>query len=321
MQAGIIDKRFLSMGSRFVAALLLTFSMSVNAMNENEKSSGHSKSKQPEFKISSYDWNGEIPESRMVVVKNPYGSIRSRNHLDEKVFLHSAIQMIGKQALSPKFIHEVRGDKLFIEVTYDEKVTDANGQLRGRADVSVLFPDTVSIYAETDHGMIKIDKTASHVEARTKSGKIKLKTTGLIRAYSESGEIYLGMRGAKEFGRSVAESKSGKIKADVYNDMEVGIVAFSKGKVTLNGKDQKNGRVYTKGKDALELELHSNTGSVEINIVAPPALVTSVKPSKKSTPTKVDVDLRELPKSKLWKPGDPIYDRDDKRNNKKDEKS
>ncbi len=263
-------------------------------------------------KISSYDWNGKIPESRLVVVKNLYGSIRSRNQIGEEIFLHATIQEIGDDPLKAKFNIEERSGKLYIEVNYAESIKDSQGKLRGRADLSVLFPDDVSVYAETDFGLIKIDKTASHVQAKSQSGAIKLSTTGLFAAISESGTIDLKLRGSKMAGKSEATTESGKIKVELFDDMELRLLASSKGKVSMGKQKEKKQLSYEFGQSAVLVDLKSQTGDIQINRIKPPALEKSVKPSNV---TSIDVDLRNLPKSKLWKPGDPIIERDDKRNN------
>lgn len=266
--------------------------------------------------IGSFDWNGEIPTSRLVVIKNPYGSIRSRNHLEEKVFYHAAIQKIGEMPLEPRFDVQQKQGRLYIEVVYDQEIHDQAGQLRGRTDVSVLFPDTVSIYAETDSGLIKIDKTASHVEAVSRSGKIKLNTSGLFRVVTQSGEISLRLRGFVQHGESSAHSGSGTIKASIFDDMAVSIIAETNASVTLNSSMKPNGVVYRHGEQPLAVQLTSDTGSIILETRAPPELVNSISPSKPDT---VNVDLRTLPEASPWKPGDPVYDRGDKKDYKSGE--
>ncbi|TQV72195.1 hypothetical protein FLL45_18420 [Aliikangiella marina] len=267
------------------------------------------------FELKSFDWNGEIPQSRLVVLNNPFGSIRSRNHLEQKVFMHATIQEIGDNPLTPEFrIREVN-HQLFIDVVYDEKIKNANGEMRGRVDIAILFPGDVSIVAKTDFGLIKIDKTESHVQAESNSGNIKLTTTGLFSAKTVSGQIDLRMRGFKEFGLSSAESRSGKITASIFSDMELLLSADSKQAVLLNGEQKASGIVYSKGKQTADVDFKSYSGEIIIEVVDPPALVQSVKPSSVNI---VNLDLRDLPKAKPWKPGDPVYDRDDKRiNNRK----
>ncbi|TQV82928.1 DUF4097 family beta strand repeat-containing protein [Aliikangiella coralliicola] len=307
----LINKHILAFGA--ISFLLASVSLSANSADKNKSIEKVKKAATPKVQINSYDWEGKIPESRLVVLKNPYGSIRSRNHSGEKIFMHATYQEIGKYPVRPEFKIEQKEGRLLIEVVYLENVHDKKGKLRGRTDVSILFPDTVSIYAETDSGLIKIDKSASHVEAVSKSGDIKLTTTGLFAARTDSGEIALRLRGIKQMGHSSAKSKSGLIKADVFSDMDIHLTGETAGKITLNRKQQSKLN-FQQGNNQSLVKLISDDGDIKVKIISPPELIQSVKPSNVHA---VDVDLRNLPKAKLWKPGDPVFDRDDKRDNSK----
>ncbi len=272
--------------------------------------------KKPPIKleISSFDWHGNIPSSRLVVLKNLYGDIRSRNHSDPEVFLHASYQLIGDNPLKPEFKIIEEPNRLVIEVFYSEPLLDKNNQLRGRTDVSILFPDDVSIYAQTDQGMIKIDKTSSHVEAVTQSGDIKLTTTGLFKAKTISGEIALRLRGQKQSGESTAFSQTGTIKADIFNDMGLHLTSRTSGKIILNNKPQKKDFIFQQANNLNTMKFQSVSGDIKLNVIDPPDLEKSVKPSNV---TSVDIDLRDLKKSTLWKPGDPIFEINEKQNKSK----
>lgn len=262
-----------------------------------------------EFEIRSYDWQGSIPANKLVIVKNPYGDIRSRSNSEPKVFLHASIQAIGKSPLTPEFsIKEINGN-VEIEVVYDKAIKDPQGNMLGRTDLSILFPPSVKIIAETTFGMIKIDKTESHLEAKSTSGKIKLTTSGLFKAETNSGTISLRLRGMHTAGSSSAISNSGTIKADVFDDMDIDLHATSeKGQIIFNGNQLSQKDLYRKQGQANSLvKLASQTGELRVNIIKPPALVKSVKPVKKN------INLKDAPKADFWKEGDPVKEINPKR--------
>lgn len=302
--------RQLKILTNILTSIILLFSAGAQSAKLEE---GLVKKQQPvKLDIRSYDWHGKIPQSRLVILKNLYGEIRSRNHSDPEIFLHASYQLIGDTPLKPEFKIIEGPDRLMIEVVYSEPLLDKNSQLRGRTDVSILFPDDVSIYAETDSGMIKIDKTASHVEAVTQSGDIKLTTTGLFKVKTDSGTIALRLRGQKQMGESTAVSVSGTIKADIFNDMGLYLVNKTAGEITLNDQLQENEFILQQANNLSAMRFQSDSGNIHLNVIEPPDLEHSVKPSNV---TSVDVDLRDLKKAKLWKPGDPIFEINEKRDN------
>lgn len=262
------------------------------------------------FEIKSYDWQGAIPANQLVIVKNSYGDIRSRSNSEPKIFLHASIQEIGKQPLTPEFsIQEINGN-IEIEVVYAKPIKNKRGELLARTDISILFPPNVKIIAQTTFGMIKIDKSASDLEAISTSGNIKLTTNGLFKAESQSGNISLRLRGMHTAGSSSASSKNGQINVDVFDDMDINLHAVTKGQLTFNGNQLTQKDLFRRqGQANSQVELTAETGDISVNIIKPPELVKSVKPVKKA------LNLKDLPKSESWKEGDPIKEINPKRDN------
>jgi hypothetical protein len=252
--------------------------------------------------ILSYDWKGDLPKSGLVVVNNLYGEIRSRNHSGDQIIVHVNYQQIGHSPLSPHFLIQEKEGTLYVTVIYDEPIKDHNG-LRGRSDLSILFPKGIKIAAETDSGMIKIDKTHSPVDAKTKSGNIKVTTTGLFTLQSITGTIHVKLRGMDHFGHSRIFNQKGKIIADIANDMHIALHAETKGSIWINqNKIIHKKHTFHYGKKVNEVSLYAQKGDIFLNKVALPLLLKSV------FPTQNVMDIRSLPKIKAWKAGDPIIE-------------
>ncbi len=295
-----------------IALLLSACNDSVPTSQKSQRiqSSDNQVAYTPQLEIKSYDWQGKIPQSKLVIIENPYGSIRSRNHSDPLVYLHATYQLIGDHALTPSFETQQNEQFVKISVKYPESILDQQGQLRGRTDISVLCPDDVSLYAKTDKGLIKVDKSASHIEAVSGSGDIMLDTRGLLKVTTDSGNIKLKLRGQKQPGVSSISSNTGAIRAEIFNDMSITLKAETQAEISLNSQTASKPLALMQGKGESKISLASQSGNITIVTVKPPELVHSVKPVNA---TSVDIDLREIKKSTVWKPGDPIYDRDDKK--------
>lgn len=277
----------------------------------------NSEATEQKVQIESYDWNGALPNNKVVIVKNPYGSIRSRSNSEKKVFLHASYQKLGDTPLTPEFVIKEVAGNLEIEVKYANNIKDSKGKFRGRTDISVLFPPEIKIIAESTYGMIKIDKSQSDVEAKTTSGKIRLTTGGLFKLQSDSGNISVKLRGMHTQGVSEVSTQRGKIRADIFNDMDIKLMAETegKGKLTLNSINIKDQKLFRQQGNASSIvNLKSQKGNIDVYIIEPPELVKSVKPTKNK------VDLRTLPKSKSWKPGDPVKEVNPKRTDSKKNK-
>ena len=103
---------------------------------------------------------------------------------------------------------------------------------------------------------------------------------------------------------------TGSINAEVFKDMSIALGAQTNAKLTVNGLFESKKVSLHQGKGESNIRLESTSGDISIQTLKPPALVHSVTPSNA---TSVDIDLRQVKKAKAWKPGDPIYDRDDKK--------
>ncbi|WP_196140742.1 hypothetical protein [Aliikangiella sp. G2MR2-5] len=275
-----------------------------------------------DVKLNKFSWSGNVPEKKKVVVVNEYGNITTRSSKQGNIMLSGVIQLVGPDAPEPEVKTFEQSGVLHIEVLYKSDTQDAHGNRIARMDMGVYVPENVSLEIKTSFGDIKAKKHQSNIVASSDSGKIKLASRGTISAQTNSGAISahvlkwegerFGPRNKKK--QYQLNSQSGEI--DIYYDADTLIdIKASSGVQIKSDSPSVKKLIEASSTPVLEitqqestrlLTAHSGQNTVTIH-------VKESASSSVSTPSSFEGDVRDLPKTEEWKPGDPIIEMQDGR--------
>jgi|GEM_PF-1099153 len=325
----------------FSLLLVIGCSEEFNTSNQ-EVDDGPSKNVQPytaqDVKLEQYSWQGDIPRANKIRVVNPYGGIITKNTNYRNVSVAGAIQLIGPKASAPRISARDENGVTILQVSYPDGNHDRFGRLTGRVDLGVYVPRGVTVDLQTDFGDIKSRKHKSNMILRTNSGKIKVGTSGRVQAFTDTGDIKLHIQKAKHQDPRFVESDkkrlsqvlsdSGKIELSVSPGLDIEFNALGQLGVTSNLMSNDKVNVQTKTDTHLLASLGKGTNTFAIearnNAIDIKLLKSAGQISTASKPQSFDGNLKDLPKVKLWQPGDPIEEmqdgRADKQNNKQNNK-
>jgi hypothetical protein len=211
--------------------LVFSSAFALASTNETPERLQEQSQQQRSVKLEHYKWYGETPKAKLVRVINPFGAISSRNTSYDNIEISGVIQKIGKSPAQHNI--EIRDNNGVTEVvvSYPKGNKNKQGQLSGRFDLGVWVPSWVNVEMVTDFGDIKVKKHTSNITAKTTSGKIKIGTTGLVQAHSDSGNIYVDLFGDFTGDRftqpMLVSSNKGDVKVSLTQTARVTVQAQS----------------------------------------------------------------------------------------------
>lgn len=278
-----------------------------------------------DVKLRKYSWQGEVPRKNKVIVVNTHGNITTRNTKQGNIEISGIIQRVGPDAPSPEVKVTDNDGVTLIEVIYNKPTTDKYANRIGRMDIGVYVPKGVTVDMETTFGDIKAKKHASNLIAASQSGKIKLATKGTIIASSDSGSINVNIlpwegrlfEPANKKKVYELHTKNGEINTYFEAEANLAITANSGKSITSTEPefqkiiDASSAPQFdtTLGNGQRHLKVFSVYGAIHLE---PKGKFQSAL----SQPQSFDGDVRDLPQTKEWKPGDPIIEIQDGRSEK-----
>jgi len=278
-----------------------------------------------DVRLTKYNWRGELPEKSKVILVNRFGNITTRTTKQNKIEMSGIIQKVGEYAPEPEVKVSDKDGVTKIEIVYDKPTIDEFDNRIGRMDVGIYVPKGITVEMVTTFGDIKSKKHSSNLIATSVSGKIKLQTKGTMFAHSEAGDIKAHLmawtthplESTKKKRKYHLRSTRGDVSVYFPGDLSLELNAVAK---KLSSEDdlflneiQKLKELnfnYVLGSGERLLKAISDEGSIFLN-------PQGKFEAQLSYPQSFEGDVRELPETKPWKPGDPIIEIQDGRSEKK----
>lgn len=306
--------RHLSLLFIFLTSIFLT----IKAKSSSEYSSSDKlSSEQPsqEVTIDRFNWSGKLPTNKLVIVKNEFGDISSRTIKKKSLLVQAIYQQIGDNAPKPDIQINENNGTTEITVKYPmHTINNQRGERIARTDIAIYLPEGIQMQLDTSFGNIKAKKHYSDINATTDNGNISVSTIGKVNLQSHSGNIFLSLKGEKWKGEQQIKSSHGDITLLLPKKLDLELQVSSGQGISSNFETykipfQQDNQFELNAKFATASSLlrsQSETGKTELiyyrrdNV----DIVNSVG--------HFDGDIRNLPKTKAWQPGDPIIEKDDR---------
>lgn len=167
-------------------------------------------------------------------MRNDYGDIRGRNAGDGKILVSGVLQRLGSDPDVGVNV-ERHGDSLAITVVAPPGriavgAVEVPKDAVDRADLVVYVPEGVVFGATTLRGMVEARRFKAPVDAWTRSGDVRVETTGWVRARSATGNLLINLI-ALAADPSVLETGEGNIWLSVPAGSDYGLSVRAGGKV------------------------------------------------------------------------------------------
>jgi hypothetical protein len=261
-----------------------------------------------EFEIKSFRWSGDLEQGRTVNASNPYGDIRVRNSKSGGINVSAIIQNLASGQADPEIrvIEDVGGYSVTV---YHPVNQNREKGYKGRVDLTLLLPEQTKLAASTTFGNILVRMKGS-VKISASSGNLSVNTTGHIQAKTDSGTITAWIKGIIFNQPLRIESGTGNITIKLSDRTDLIIHAATGG--AINAHPTVGSEAPTPSSDhTLTWKLRSGSKKLEIKSISGDIWIYVSKtmdnqPKTGIPPKEMKKDLRTLPKTKPWSPGQPI---------------
>ena len=232
-----------------------------------------------DWKLEPMEWSVPVEELETITVTNRFGAIRIGGTVGELagiVELHGMVQRHVDDPRQPEVVREIGDGTFDIEVTYpgDAEVAESPDAWRKRRiDITVYVDKTAKLHVETVHGAVVIKGYAGPIDAVSESGKIQIKTEGLVDAISKYGEVETIFTGASLPPSFELETVTGPIHLSLPWHLSPRALLETRGEISsdysvdiewLPGSTLKRGAVDTVP-TADPVVLRSNQGNIRLH--------------------------------------------------------
>jgi len=262
--------------------------------------------------VENYSWTGKLPKHRKIKVVNHFGNIGSRIRSMPQIGISAAIQKMGPNPAIPSFDIQETPEQTVITVVYANGQYNTDNQMIGRVDIAVVVPETISVEMETTWGDIKSKKHFSNMTAKTVSGNIKLGSVGELNAETVSGDIIIDHYNINWYNRQQLHTDQGNIELTLAKLANVTVHATGKSlasnyyQTDIQSISEQSFISFSLNQAQSTIELTAPLGHIDINLIEKP------HGGYIGLPTEFSGDIRSLPTTPLWQPGDAIREQNDR---------
>jgi len=260
------------------------------------------------FEVKSFRWSGDLAQGRSVIAANPYGDIRVRNSKSGGIGVSAIIQNLASGQADPE-VRVIEDADGYSVTVYHPATQKGEKGYEGRVDMTLLLPEQTDLTATTTSGNILV-RMKGAVNIITDSGNLSVNTTGHIQAKTKSGTITAWIKGMI-FSQSMRmESGTGNITVKLSDQADVIIHAATGGTINAHPAPGSAAPIPSSGhtltwklsKGSKKLEINSISGDIRIHV----SKTMDSQPKTGIAPTETKKDLRTLPRTQPWRPGQPI---------------
>ena len=210
------------------------------------------------FELDSFRWRGDISGSRLVTATNAWGDLRTRtsDRGTEDLIVSAMIQKIGTKR--DEFEIRIEPATEAVAVT----VVPIVAEPRGRVDLTLLIPPGRRLEGTTLDGLAEL-KYKGDVAARTRGGRIVVRTPAHAQASSESGDIIAQLSAGGWRDPVSLTSDSGGVTVLLPADSNLVLRASSPGTIELDFPPRATADVLREGE---RLEATLGAGGSELRV-------------------------------------------------------
>lgn len=260
------------------------------------------------FEVKSFRWSGDLQKERHVWATNAYGDIHVRNSKNGGIGVSAIIQKLALSQADPEvqITEDKSGYRISVYHPANRKIEKA---FEGRVDLTLLLPVQTVLTATSTTGNIFIRMKGS-VDTVTDSGNLSIDTTGHIQAKTISGTITAWVKGVNVSQPMRVASKTGDITLKLSEQADIIIHATTGGTIDVYPSIGVAGPIFSNdhaiiwklGSGNKKLEVESVTGSIRMYVLK----ALKNRPKTGTPPAEIKKDLRTLPRTRPWRPGQPI---------------
>ncbi len=232
----------------------------------------------PDWRIERTEQNHSLAGKDSLTITNPFGDVRVRTSIDDRLSVFAVIQRHEKDSNEPQLRFDTSDRAAILSVSYPETTTAFAPAVQAsltkrRVDIALFVPKTVALKIVTVDGLVQVKGHRGSVDAQTTSGDISIHSWGTISTQTVSGSTQLVLRNASPAEPSSAQSRTGEINVLLMEEAALQVKMKTTGSITTDYSVEIDNFPGTARKEAVAnigeasafLELISGSGAITIS--------------------------------------------------------